>query len=121
MHKGFRLLSAFTASVILAACSHAASTVSITDTAAHVRAAVSPGVAGELNVIQIQSDSVVPNGVEVDMPDMAMRPEPYALTKTGKDVYEARGVRFSMAGTWRITVIGAPGQARIGSFNIIVK
>lgn len=88
----------------LTACSHSASQIAVAGNA-QITAEVSPGVAGEPNVILLHSSGSAPGMVTVDMPGMAMRPEPYHLQQRG-GAYAALGVRFSMAGTWRIKIYG---------------
>lgn len=80
---------------------------------------VTPGIAGELNAVHLQSKAPV-SAIALDMPDMAMRPERYKVIKTGATTYEAGNVRFSMAGTWRVTMLDAHSRA-IGSFEVNAK
>jgi hypothetical protein len=54
------------------------------------------------------------------MPGMAMRPDLYPLQRTSKDTYTASSVRFSMAGQWRVRILGA-SHAAVGTLLIDVR
>lgn len=74
---------------------------------------VSPGVSGEKNDIRIEVRGPrIPDISELDltMPDMAMPPQHVMLKEDGGGSYSASGVRFSMAGTWRISVLERTGK-----------
>ncbi len=108
MRKSFVLALVLALVSGLTACAHAPSTVT-------------PGVAGEMNVIHIERDGPAPKSVAIDMPEMQMRPKQYALVQTAPHTYEAAGVRFSMAGTWRVTVLSSTSSGRADSFTVTVK
>lgn len=102
----------------LTACSHSASQIAVAGNA-QIKAELSPGVSGEPNVIRLHSTDGTPASVTIDMPDMAMRPEPYALQKNG-DAFEAPDVRFSMAGSWRVKIYDG-SHAALGTFTVTVR
>ncbi|HZT11809.1 MAG TPA: FixH family protein [Candidatus Baltobacteraceae bacterium] len=68
---------------------------------------VSPGVAGEPNVIRITpgSSAGAVDAVVLDMPEMPMPRKPLRVTRMSEGAYEVDGVQFSMAGTWRVRVL----------------
>lgn len=102
----------------LAGCSHSASQIAVSGNA-RIAADVSPGVSGEANTIRLRSTDGTPSSLTIDMPDMAMRPEPYRLQKDGEG-FTAPDVRFSMAGTWRIKIYDS-AHAALGTFMVRIK
>jgi len=61
--------------------------------------------------------------VAVSMPGMNMPAERVALTGSGTGSYHAENVRFSMSGTWHVSVIErrGTGTAELTSFDIPVR
>jgi|SRR5579883_1299470 len=68
---------------------------------------VSPGIAGEPNVIRIMpgSSAAAVDAVVLDMPEMPMPRKPLRVTRISAGAYEVDGVQFSMTGTWRVRVL----------------
>lgn len=68
---------------------------------------VTPGVSGEKNDVRVEiRGSRIPDISELDltMPDMTMPQQRVPLKEDGGGSYSAAGVRFSMAGTWHVSV-----------------
>ena len=68
---------------------------------------VSPGVSGENNDVRVEIRGArIPDISELDlsMPDMSMPPQRVALKEDGGGSYSASAVRFSMAGTWHVSI-----------------
>lgn len=77
--------------------------------------AVSPGIVGAANTIELSTSAQAPASAAIDMPDMQMPPKVYQLRRTGPHTYEAGNVAFPMAGTWRISVRDASGRRTSGA------
>lgn len=108
--RRYRWLPALIVAFAFAGCASAAHTSPIT---------VSPGIAGETNTIDVESARDPLATVEIEMPDMQMPAKRYVLRTSGAGMYSASNVDFSMAGTWRVSVLDA--RARISSFTITVR
>lgn len=85
---------------MLGACAHA-------DVSQPV--AVAPSRVGEANTIDVRVHGATPASAQVDMPDMQMSAKSYTLERVDSGTYEATNVTFSMAGTWRVTVLTKDG------------
>lgn len=109
---------AFALALGLTACSHPASQIAVAGNA-QLQAQVSPGISGEINIIRLRSMAGAPASIAIDMPDMPMHPEPYNVQKNG-EAYEASGVQFSMAGTWRVKIYDG-SHAALGTFTVTVR
>lgn len=98
---------AFALLVALCACTSARPDA-VTQAQGHeVDLYVSPGVSGENNDVRVEiRGSRIPDISELDltMPDMSMVPQRVALKEDGGGSYSASAVRFSMAGTWHVSV-----------------
>lgn len=109
--RRYRLLTVMLVSFALAGCASTADRNPIT---------VSPAIAGEANIISLESAGEPLASVAVDMPDMHMPSKAYTLHRTGSSTYEARNVNFEMAGAWRVNVLDGRGK-RISLFTIAVR
>lgn len=89
---------------------------------------VTPGVSGENNDIRLEVRGArIPEISEValTMPDMTMQPQRVRLADAGTGSYDASNVRFSMAGTWHISVLerdsSGRGSHEFTSFDVTVR
>lgn len=94
----------------LAGCAHGASSP----------IAVSPGLVGPANTLDVTIERAVPADAAIDMVGMEMPTKVYALHPTGSHTYEANGVMFSMAGTWRVSVRDSSGTL-LTAFLVTVR
>lgn len=96
---------------VLGACAH-------TDVSQPV--AVAPARVGEANTIDVHVNGATPATAHVDMPDMQMSTKTYRLERIDSSTYEATNVTFSMAGTWRVTVLSRDG-VRVARMTFTVR
>ncbi len=87
---------------------------------------LTPGVSGERNDVRVEvRGSRIPEISEValTMPDMSMPPQRVTLKEEGSGSYSAENVRFSMAGTWHVSVIerDTKGTHEFASLDVNVR
>lgn len=82
--------------------------------------AVSPGLVGAANTLDVTMERAVPADAAIGMIGMEMPPKVYALHRTGPHSYEANGVTFAMAGTWRVGVRDSSGTL-LSAFLVTVR
>ena len=87
---------------------------------------VTPGVSGEKNDMRVEVRGPrIPDISEIamSMPDMKMPAQRVGLTEDGSGSYSARNVRFSMAGTWHVSVRerDTNGTHEFAALDVIVR
>ena len=126
MRRLRRTLLLLTIAGALASCGQRVPVIERQSGNVHLRATVSPAIAGERNTVRIETsgpERTQLTAILLDMPDMRMRPERVALSSVSTNAYESTNVGFSMAGTWRVTVLRetASRKTALATFDVTVR